>query len=143
MPNNAKQTAVFGRNVLNNGSIYLRHVHMVPFTPGPPPVIATVAVPAASGPAVSVVTSPAPSPAMLALQKWRDVYNHNQQHSANQDQTSNRYLFYAMDKNHGFLLIAMINIGAHSIWDSKYAPVLSNWESIASDFVNLGTIPDA
>jgi len=132
-PNNGKQTTVFGRNVLNHNSKYLTHVHMVPLAPVAQPVV----------PPVAPATPPAPPPPPSPLQQWQTVYNNNQKHNANQDQTSNRYLFYTYDKRHGFLLIMMINDNAHDIWNPKYQSVLQNWEEIAEDFVCFGTVPDA
>jgi hypothetical protein len=111
-PAAGQQTAVFGRDVLNNGSKYLRHAHMVPQSTGP------------------------------GLVAWTRVYDRNTRHGANQDQLSDRYLFYAFDKTHGFLLLYLIeDPGGHDVWTPKYAEVLSNWEELAEDFALLGILP--
>ena len=106
------QTEVFGRDVLNNGSKYLRHVHMVPKSSD------------------------------VKFQAWKQIYDHNQEHNGSRDQLSDRYLFYVFDNQYGFLLLHVINDpGGHTIWEPRYRSVLKNWEEIAEDFVNLGALP--
>lgn len=127
VPNNGKQTSIFGKDGLNKDSKYLRHAHMVPVAPqsSPPPP-------------PPIVGAPLPQ---NDLKQWEAAYNYNQKHNSNQHQTSNRYLFYAYDKRYGFLLISMVNAGAHDIWEPKYRAVLQEWEEIAENFVCLGAVP--
>ncbi|NHZ60913.1 hypothetical protein [Massilia genomosp. 1] len=107
-----RQTLVFGRDIANTGSRYVRHVHMIP---------------------VNLVDD---------LAVWKNIYAKNKKFKSNRPQLSDRYLIYADGGRYGYLIIDMINDpGAHEIWTARFKRVRDEWEEIASDFVCLGKIP--
>lgn len=103
---------VFGRDVANIGSQYVRHAHMIPINDAN----------------------------NLAL--WKKIHAKNQKYNRHQHQLSDRYLIYANGGRYGYLIMDIINDpGAHQIWASRFKAVRDRWEEIASDFVCLGKLP--
>jgi hypothetical protein len=107
-----RQTIIFGRDVANTGSRYVRHAHMIPMNDAD----------------------------NLAL--WKKIYAKNKKYNSYQPQLSDRYLIYANGGRYGYLMMDIINDpGAHRIWTARFKAVRDHWEEVATDFVCLGKLP--
>lgn len=72
------------------------------------------------------------------LATWNRLWKARRPHLRRSD----RYLLYAHDNTHGYLLIQIIDDpGAHNLWQPKNRAVLERYEIVADNFCFNGTVP--